>query len=249
MPDQEFREGSEIPPTHDAPSPATTSAKKPNGEAPLEPTVDIPRRRRHAANGRRRRRRPMRPRRRPTRTITSRSTSSPAAARRARRRPEDLDEDAREFARLRRDLPNVGGSAAIGIMSIGVAKAPPRNEFFRTRKGFRPIVDLVVDQVGMDQKFHAVDPDMARRIAIDGHLIRPSYALFDPDRQRRSSRHSSPLSRRGRCSQRLRRHQGTWPCVRRKTNGCAFTPTAKTPATASIPSPDKIVSPSRYGRN
>jgi hypothetical protein len=74
---------------------------------------------------------------------------------------EDLDEDAREFARLRRDLPNVGGSAAVGIMSIGVAKAPPKNEFFRVKKGFRPVVDIVVDEVGMDQKFYAVDPDMA----------------------------------------------------------------------------------------
>jgi hypothetical protein len=78
--------------------------------------------------------------------------------------PEDLDEDAREFARLRRDLPNVGGSAAVGIMSIGVAKAPPKNEFFRTMKGFRPIVDIVVDEVGMDQKFYAVDPDMAEEL-------------------------------------------------------------------------------------
>lgn len=91
--------------------------------------------------------------------------------------PEDLDEDAREFARLRRDLPNVEGSAAVGILSIGVTKAPPKNEFFRTKKGFRPIVDLVVDQVGMDQKYHAVHPCMAEELQSIGIAYAP-HKLF-----------------------------------------------------------------------
>jgi hypothetical protein len=87
--------------------------------------------------------------------------------------PEDLDEDAAEFARLRRDLPNVEGSAAIGIVAIGVAKAPPKNEFFRVKKGFRPIVDIVVDEVGMDQKFYAIDRGMAEALKSIGISFAP----------------------------------------------------------------------------
>jgi hypothetical protein len=87
--------------------------------------------------------------------------------------PEDLDQDAAEFARLRRDLPNVAGAAAVGIISIGVTKAPPRNEFFRAKRGFRPIIDLVVDQVGLDQKFHAVHPNMAEELHSIGITFAP----------------------------------------------------------------------------
>ena len=87
--------------------------------------------------------------------------------------PEDLDEDAAEFARLRRDLPNVGGSAAVGIVAINVVKAPPKNEFFRARKGFRPIVDLVVDQVKLDQKYYAVDPRMTAVLTSIGIAYAP----------------------------------------------------------------------------
>jgi hypothetical protein len=72
----------------------------------------------------------------------------------------DLDADEAEFARLRRDLPNVAGAASLGISGIAVVKAPPKNEFFRAWKHFRPIVDLVTDQVRLDQKFYAVDPGM-----------------------------------------------------------------------------------------
>ena len=43
--------------------------------------------------------------------------------------------------------------------------------FSGSKKGFRPIVDLVVDQVGMDQKFYAVDPDMAAVLLVDRHLV------------------------------------------------------------------------------
>jgi hypothetical protein len=95
---------------------------------------------------------------------------------------EDLDEDERKFARLRRDLPNVGGSAAIGIMSIGVSKAPPKNEFFRVKKGFRPVIDIVVDEVGMDQKFLAVDPDMAEPLRSIGIAFAPHvlYLIITP---------------------------------------------------------------------
>jgi hypothetical protein len=87
--------------------------------------------------------------------------------------PEDLDEDAAEFARLRRDLPNVEGAAAIGIVSITVAKGPPKNEFFRTKKSFRPTIDIVVDQVGLDQKYYAVDRSMAEALQSIGIAFAP----------------------------------------------------------------------------
>jgi hypothetical protein len=92
--------------------------------------------------------------------------------------PEDLDEDAAEFARLRRDLPNASGAAALGITSISVVKAPPKNEFFRSKKGFRPIVDLVIDQVRLDQKFYAVDPRMAPVLSSIGIAYAPHTLYF-----------------------------------------------------------------------
>ena len=45
--------------------------------------------------------------------------------------PEQLDEEEREFQRLTRSIPNVKGAASAGIVSINVAKAPPKNAFFR----------------------------------------------------------------------------------------------------------------------
>lgn len=71
-----------------------------------------------------------------------------------------LDADEQEFARLRRDLPGAVGAAAAGIVAISVAKAPPKNEFFRTHPSFRPIVSLVNLEVGMEKQFFAVDPSM-----------------------------------------------------------------------------------------
>jgi hypothetical protein len=96
--------------------------------------------------------------------------------------PEDLDADEAEFARLRRDLPNVGGSAAVGIVAIGVTKAPPKNVFFRARKGFRPIVDLVVDQVRLDQKYYAVDPSMTAELTSVGiaYAAHTLYLIITP---------------------------------------------------------------------
>jgi hypothetical protein len=90
--------------------------------------------------------------------------------------PEDLDEDAAEFARLGRDLPHVEGSAALGISAIAVVKAPPKNVFFHAKKGFRPIVDLVVDQVRLDQKYYAVHPRMTPALTSIG--IRTLHIRF-----------------------------------------------------------------------
>ena len=80
-------------------------------------------------------------------------------------REEILDEDEAEFRKLRRDLPGVKGASAIGIVSIGVAKIPGKNEFFRTNPEFRPVVPLVDIEVGMEKQFFAVDNDMVVGLA------------------------------------------------------------------------------------
>jgi hypothetical protein len=81
---------------------------------------------------------------------------------------EELDEEEREFRRLRRDLPGVKGASAVGIISIGVAKIPGKNEFFRTHPEFRPVVSIVDLDVGMERQFFAVDPEMIEALASIG---------------------------------------------------------------------------------
>ena len=49
---------------------------------------------------------------------------------------EQLDAEEAEFQAIRRDLPGVKGSSAIGIVAISVGKVPGKNEFFRTHRGF-----------------------------------------------------------------------------------------------------------------
>jgi hypothetical protein len=78
---------------------------------------------------------------------------------------EELDEDEREFRALRRDLPNVKGASAVGIVSIGVSKIPGKHEFFRTAADFRPVVPIVDLEVGMEQQFFAVTDDMVVALA------------------------------------------------------------------------------------
>jgi hypothetical protein len=73
---------------------------------------------------------------------------------------EEIDADEAEFRKLRRDLPGVRGSSAVGIVSIGVGKIPGVNEFFRTHREFRPTVCLVNVEVGMEKQFFAVDDNM-----------------------------------------------------------------------------------------
>ena len=43
---------------------------------------------------------------------------------------DELDEEEKEFRALRRDLPGVKGSSAVGVVAISVAKIPGKNEFF-----------------------------------------------------------------------------------------------------------------------
>jgi hypothetical protein len=79
--------------------------------------------------------------------------------------PEELDEEEKEFRSLRRDLPGVQGASAVGIVAIGVAKVPGKNEFFRTHKDFRPVVRIVDLEVGMDRHYFAVTEEMVEALA------------------------------------------------------------------------------------
>src|SRR5262245_48179022 len=89
----------------------------------------------------------------------------------------DLDEEEKEFAALRRDLPGVKGAAAAGIVSISVGKAPNKNEFFRTHPEFEPVVAMVVTEIGMEQSYFAVTPVMIEPLASIGISV-AEYRLF-----------------------------------------------------------------------
>jgi hypothetical protein len=85
---------------------------------------------------------------------------------------ETLDEDEREFNKLRKDLPGVKGASAAGIVAINVSnKTPGKNEFFRTHPDFRPIVPLVDHEVGMEKQFFAVDDGMIMPLASIGITV------------------------------------------------------------------------------
>ncbi|SRR6266496_1972496 len=82
---------------------------------------------------------------------------------------EELDEDEREFQALRKDVPGVKGSSALGIVAVAVGKLPaPKNEFFRTSKEFRMTTAIVDLEVGMERQFFAVTPDMEVALAAIG---------------------------------------------------------------------------------
>jgi hypothetical protein len=81
---------------------------------------------------------------------------------------EELDEDEREFRAMRQDLPGVKGASAIGVIAIGVAKIPGKNEFFRTHPDFRPSVWMVDLEVGMERQFFAVTDEMVQSLAAIG---------------------------------------------------------------------------------
>ena len=76
---------------------------------------------------------------------------------------EELDEEEKEFRALRRDIPGVKGAADAGMLTISVGRQiTPKNEFYRTHKTFRPVVPMVIVEVGMDHHFIAVMPNMWR---------------------------------------------------------------------------------------
>lgn len=91
--------------------------------------------------------------------------------------PEELDEDEAEFRALRRDLPGVKGASAAGIVTISVAKAPQKNEFFRSHPTFRPIVPMVDIEVGMEKQFFVVAADMVAPLASIGITV-TDHALY-----------------------------------------------------------------------
>jgi hypothetical protein len=73
---------------------------------------------------------------------------------------EQLDADEAEFRAMRRDLPGVKGAGAAGMVTLAVGKTPGKNEFFRTKADFHPIVPIVNSEVGMEKQFFAVAPNM-----------------------------------------------------------------------------------------
>jgi hypothetical protein len=96
------------------------------------------------------------------------STRDPAAIGNAVVAPEaleQLDAEEAEFRTMRRDLPGVKGSSAIGIVTISVDKTPTKNAFFRTNRDFNAIVPIVSHQVGMETQHFAVVPHMVEALA------------------------------------------------------------------------------------
>jgi hypothetical protein len=90
---------------------------------------------------------------------------------------EQLDEEEKEFRSLRRDIPGVKGASAVGIVAIGVAKTPGKNEFFRTHPDFRPVVPIVDLEVGMEKHFFAVTDEMVEALAGIGITV-TDHALY-----------------------------------------------------------------------
>jgi hypothetical protein len=81
---------------------------------------------------------------------------------------EQLDAEEEEFKKLRCDLPGVKGTSASGIVAISVGKAPTKNEFFRSHPTFRPTVQLVDHEVGMEKQYFAVTAEMVEALASIG---------------------------------------------------------------------------------
>ena len=86
---------------------------------------------------------------------------------------EELDADEQEFRNLRIDVPGVKGAAAAGIVAIGVGKTPGKNEFFRTHLTFRPVVQMVDVEIGIEKTYFAVSPGMVEPLASIGITCSP----------------------------------------------------------------------------
>jgi hypothetical protein len=71
----------------------------------------------------------------------------------------------------------VKGASAVGIVSIGVAKVPGKNEFFRTHAEFRPVVPIVDLEVGMERTWFAVTDEMVEALASIGITV-TDHALY-----------------------------------------------------------------------
>jgi hypothetical protein len=76
------------------------------------------------------------------------------------------DEDEEDYRKMRRDMPGVHGSSAVGIVAINVSKKPAgKNEFFRVHPTFNPIVNLVDTEVGMDRHYFTATDEMEIALA------------------------------------------------------------------------------------
>ena len=96
---------------------------------------------------------------------------------------EELDQEEEEFRRLRCDLPGVKGAADAGMITVSVGRQPtPKHEFYRTNRDFRPIVNLVSVEVGLDKQFVAVDPGMIEALSSIGITSVPHclYLIISP---------------------------------------------------------------------
>jgi hypothetical protein len=71
-----------------------------------------------------------------------------------------LDADEAEFRAMRRDLPGVKGASTAGMVTLAVGNTPGKNEFFRAKADFHPIVPIVNIEVGMEKQFFAVASNM-----------------------------------------------------------------------------------------
>src|SRR6516165_3021224 len=97
---------------------------------------------------------------------------------------EELDEEEKEFRALGRDIPGVKGAADAGMLTISVGRQiTPKNEFYRTHKTFRPVVPMVIVEVGMDRHFIAVMPHMVEPLASMGITVADHtlYLIVTPE--------------------------------------------------------------------
>jgi hypothetical protein len=91
---------------------------------------------------------------------------------------EQLDEDEAEFRALRRDVPGAKGASAAGIVNIGVAKTPGKNEFFRTHPDFHPVMPCVDHEVGMEKHYFVVTDGMVQALASIGITVSDHTLYF-----------------------------------------------------------------------
>jgi hypothetical protein len=89
----------------------------------------------------------------------------------------ELDADEAEFRAMRRDLPGAKGASSAGMVTIAVGKLPGKNEFFRTRADFHPIVSMVNIEVGMEKQFFVVASNMIEPLSSIGITV-ADYRLY-----------------------------------------------------------------------
>ena len=151
--------------------------------------------------------------------------------------PEELDEEEQEFRALRRDLPGVKGASAAGIVSIGVAKIPGKNEFFRTHPDFRPVVPIVDLEVGMEKQFFAVTDAMVEALAGIGITVTDHTLYFTVTS--RGAYKIVPVRQAGADGEQneYARTKEIGLIARHRPTGCACTPIRRTAVYKVFPAP------------